>query len=802
MFQNYLKIAWRNIWRNKIFTLINVVGLALGISVCLAIVLLIRFEASYDNFHKDSDRIYRLYFSLKFGEQDWRIPAAPVPMGLHLKEDMPDFEQVVPFQLVGLDRVEIKQGTKVKTFKKNPEKTVIVVTPAYFEMFKYQWVVGNPKTALEKPFQVVLTEKEAQKYFPNTSLSDIYGKNLTYIDNTDTVQVSVSGIVKTWQGNTDFNFTDFVSYPTLKLKWKQQISYNSWDNVNSNSQLFIKPHKITNIKTLPERMRKYLLTKSSSKHNPAKEASLHLQPLRDLHFNPELSSEYARIVDKNVLNILVGVGALLLIIACINFINLSTAQASQRAKEVGIRKSLGSSRLQLIGQFLSETAIIVFVAILLSWLLLPQILLLLQWFIANSAPVPLFVGDLLLVSLLIFVVTVPLAGFYPAFVLSRANALQSLRNQVVYGSSRKAYLRKSLIIFQFTVTQIFIILLLVIYSQVNFMMGKDIGFDKTNIAYLFTPWNEAKNKKFALFNDLKQLSGIKEIILDGGAPCSENMSSNSMQYNGVDVPVHQKYGDDAYMGFYKLKLLAGRNITTSDTTKEVIVNEMFIRKFGLGSPEKAIGKTVKMNEKLYPIVGVMNDFNVTSLHQPMQSVCLSSNDFRHVISIRNLDKKILPDIKKIWQKHYKDSYFEVKYLEETIERFYENDVKFSQLISACMIIAAFISCIGLFGLSIFTTTQRTKEIGIRKIHGASIQNIVLLLSRDFLTLVLVAFVMASGVAYWLSGEFLKNYPFSIDISWWMFILTLVGASAIALFTVSYHAIRVARNNPVNALRNE
>lgn len=801
MFQNYLKVAWRNIWRNKVFTLINILGLSLGVSICLAIFLLLRFEASFDNFHADRERIYRVCMDLKFGEQPMYIPAVPVPVGLELQDNVAGLDIVAPFHLIWLDKAVIKEAGKVQEIKKH-EKNVITVTSKYFEMFKYEWIVGNPKNAFEKPFQVVLTDKMAGKYFPKMPLKDVYGKTFRYLNDSDTVEVAVSGIVKAWEANTDLPFTDFISFPTLKTNWKSQANLQSWETINSSSQLFIKVGKYTDVKTLPAKIRQFISSKTPKSDNPTSEANITLQPFTDMHFNPQIPIEYGRTVHKGVLTVVFSVGLLLLAIGCINFVNLATAQASQRAKEVGIRKAMGSTRKQLLTQFLLETSLIVMASILLSWVFLKFMLDILQTFLPNSGIVKFSLGDLCLVSGLVFIVTVPLAGFYPAFVLSRANPIQTLRNQIVKGTSRKAYLRKMLIIFQFTASQAFIILLFIVYTQVNFMLNKDMGFQKDNVLYFYTPWNAPLEKRDVIYNELSQLKELKTLSMSGGAPSADNMSLDDMEYKTRKLNVQQKYGDDKYIEFYGLKLLAGRSMVKSDSASELVVNETFVRNFGLDSPEKALGKLIKWQGRMMPIVGVLADFHVQSLHNPIPNLCLSSNKYANTFQIKTTDKRVISKIEKIWKKHYPSHIFEYKFLDETISKFYENDVKLTKLIGLCVVLAVFISCIGLFGLSIFTATQRTKEIGIRKIHGASLQSIVLLLSKDFLTLVFIAFVIGSLIAYYLAGKFLENYKFKVDISWWIFVTTAFISSLIALFTVSYQALKVARSNPVLALRHD
>lgn len=801
MFRNYLKVALRHVWRNKVFTLINVIGLSLAISICLAIFLLLRFEQSFDDFHADRAHIYRVCTDLKFGEGGMTIAALPVPAGFALKDNIAGLEVVAPFHLIELDKAVIKEAGKVSEIKKH-EKNVITVTSAYFELFKYEWIVGSPKTAFEKPFQVVLTDEMAKKYFPASAPKEVYGKSFQYLNDSDTVEVTVAGIVKKWEKNTDFAFTDFVSFSTTKTKWKGQVTNENWGNISSYSQLFIKVNPRTDIKTLPAKIRQFLATKTAKSDDPTTESNITLQPLTEMHFNPKIPVEYGRSVHTGTLDIVFWVGLLLLAIGCVNFVNLSTAQASQRAKEVGIRKAMGSTSLQLVGQFMLETTLILLASAIFSWLFLQFMLEILQTFLPNSAVVKYNWVDLVLASGVVLLITIPLAGFYPAFVLSRAQPVQTLRNQIVKGTSRKAYLRKMLIIFQFTTSQAFIILLFIIYTQVHFMMTKDLGFKKDNVLYFYTPWNAPLEKKQVLYNELIQLKELKDLTMSGGAPSSNNASVDNMNYKDLKLNVQNKYGDDKYIEFYGLKLLAGRSMVKSDSTTELVVNETFVRNAGLGTPEKAVGKLIKWQNKMFPIVGVLADFHVNSLHSPIPNLCLSSNKYSHIFQIKATDRSIIPKIAKIWKKHYPANTFEYKFLDETINKFYESDLKLSKLVGVCVILAVFISCMGLFGLSIFTTTQRTKEIGIRKIHGASIQSIVLLLSRDFLTLILCAFVIASGISYWLAGKFLEQYKFTVDISWWIFAATALLSSLIALFTVSYQAIKVARGNPIQSLRHE
>jgi ABC-type antimicrobial peptide transport system permease subunit len=516
-----------------------------------------------------------------------------------------------------------------------------------------------------------------------------------------------------------------------------------------------------------------------------------------------------------------GIAIFLLLIAAINFINLATAQSITRVKEIGVRKVLGSSRKSLILQFMCETFVITFMAVFLSTLFVEPIL----WAFADFVPKdltfnfldPQIIGFLVLITL----ITSLLSGLYPAWIISSYTPVASLKNQVSNGSSRTAFLRKALIIFQFTASQVFILGTIIVATQTHYMINKDMGFKKDAIVHFYTDWNDSESgKKNILINKLKQFPEI-ELVSLGEVPAKNGYSMNRVTYfdgrKEIKLDVNRRSIDENYVSMFGLKIIAGRNIINSDSAKEFVINETYAHSLGFQKPQQAIGKMLiysggKGDIKL-PIVGVVADFHLQPLNTIIKPLyLLSENKYESNINLKIRSngqstenfKCILGKIEKAFKEVYPNDAqeFEPIFFDETIAKFYKREQQFAQILNTATGIAIFISCMGLFGLVAFTTQQRTKEIGIRKVLGASVTQIVQLLSKDFLRLVISGIVIASPIAYWAMSKWLQDFAYRVEISWWIFVLAGVIAVSIALFTVSYQSIKAALANPVKSLRTE
>ncbi len=807
MIKNYFTIAWRNLVNNKLHTIINVIGLTVGISACLTIFLLVNYEFGYNQV-SDADRIFRIYSNFS-GVFEGTNRGVTTGVQVMVKDQFTGTEVVAPLHTYS---AKVKLADRNKEFKN--QETIAIVDERYFSLLKdYRWVEGSPTTSLSKPFQVVLTTSKAQKYFETTDPSKIIGQTIHY---NDSLVLTVSGIVNDLSIKSDFDFTDFISISTIEKSFlKQNIEPNNWGNTNSSAQLFIKIKDLASLGALEQQLKKLDETYVANNKDATWFLTYKLQPLSDLHFDGNLGifNSSRTPASKSTLTTLIVVALLLLLIASINFINLETAQAVKRAKEVGVRKVLGGSRSQLVGQFLGQSILLTIFAVLLSLPLCELSLIFFNKFIPAGVVLDLSQWQIWLFLTLVIAVVGMLSGLYPAFYLSSFLPALALKNQAYISSanSRTAYLRKTLIIFQFGFAQVLIIGTFVVLSQINFMLTKDLGFTRDAIVNIHIPWREASSKRSVFRNELAKIKEVEAISFCSGPPAQNGFSSSELTYKGsgeeIKTMAFRKFGDEHYLSLYGIQLAAGRNLVPSDSMREIIINETYAKELGL-TPEEAIGKELIQNKNTYPIVGVMNDFHIMSLvaeYKPVYMACETNNFYSFSMKLQKSDGTYQAGISKLeqaWKNVYPDEPFEYTFVDETIKNFYSNEQNMSQLISTAMGIAIIICCLGLFGLASFTSIQRTKEIGIRKVMGATVNNIVLLLSTDFLKLVLISFAIAAPVAYYFSQNFLDKYAFHIEMSWWLFAAAGLSSVLIAVFTVGYQAIKAAIAKPVDSLKNE
>lgn len=811
MIRNYLTIAWRSVLRNKLYSTINVLGLSIGISACLIIFLIVRFELSFDRFHPDRDRIYRVYSRFS-GDYNGVNHGVCTGMSVAVKNELTGVESQTAFHTYNAAVTIPEKDGQLRKFE--DQKDIILAGPEYFKVFmSYEWIVGSP-AALANPFQVVLTESKARKYFGEGKFNELIGRDVHY---RDSLVVSVAGIVHDIPHNTDFDFGDFISFATIEKSFlKGGIQADDWTGTSSSSQFFIKLLPGVQAAELGKRIQEIGEAHKPKDEDPNWKVSYPLQPLADLHYNSEIqifdSSRSA--AHLPTLQILVVIACLLLVIAAINFINLETAQAMRRAKEVGLRKVMGSSRLRLILHFLMQSVLLTGFAVALSLPLSHFALKFFTDFIPSG--VGLNLSDPFTLGFLFISVAVVsfLAGFYPAFSLSSFLPVQALKNQIPgTHKTRGGVVRKTLIIFQFTFAQVLIVATLIAASQIRYMVNKDLGFNKEAIVYAKFPWWEGVSGHQVVKNEMERIPEIEGITLCDDVPASGSLNSSTFKFNNGKEELHhnvyRKFGDTAYVHVFDLKLLAGRNLHKSDSVSEFIINETYARELGFRNYEEALGKMVTMSGKNYPIVGVVKDFNFESLRTSVKPVVIADNGNRFwclgmrlgKVSASGL-KPVLDKMEEAWKKAYPEDKFEPRFLDETIAKFYEKEQRTSKLVNAATAVAILISCMGLFGLASFTAAQRTKEIGIRKVLGATVNNIVGLLSKEFLKLVVIAFVIAAPLAYYVSTLWLADFAYRIAIGWSVFAWTILASLFIAVMSVSYQSLRAAMADPAESLRYE
>ena len=816
MLKNYFKIAFRNVARNKVFALINALGLAIGISACLLIYIVTSFELSYDTFHLDKNRIYRIVTNLQNGASKINpMSTIPDPAAKIIRSSVSGLESVAMFH-VYYPKVAIPEGDKIiKRFFPSNEpgvaSPIILTDPQYFDIFKYDWLAGNPVTALNEPFRVVISENEAGKYFGNLPMDRVMGKTIIY---DDSLRLTVTGIVKDWNKNTDFNFRDFISYSTIQNSFlKDEGNWNNWGGWNSDTQVFAKINGQSSSTQINAQLTK--LVAGHMKLQPDEQVKILLQPLSDIHFNGDFKDSYSRQAHLPTLYGLMAIAAFILIIAAINFINLSTAQSVERAKEIGIRKVLGSSRINIVFQFLSEIFLLTFFAGLLSVIVMKPLIYLFRDLLPPGIDLGFYNPITIIFLLLMILVTSLLAGFYPARVLSGYLPVISLKGEGSRQVSKGGYLRKSLIVFQFTVSLVFIIATLIIGNQIRFMLNQDMGFTKDAIINIYAYGNYPKSQVKLVANRLKTTADVQMVSLNDGPPAGSGHGGTSITYNNIELFTTALGTDENYVPLYDLKLIAGRNIFQSDTIRELVINETCAKGLGFNKPEDAVGKLVNFGfsngpvEVKRPIVGVVADFHSESLHDPIKPVTIA-NDQSRTIAIRlNSQSKhpkefqsTINQIAKMWKSGFPIEPFEYKILDDQIAKFYDSYQKTNQIMTTAMVIAIFISCMGLFGLAAFTAVQRRKEIGVRKVLGATVSEIVVLLSKDFLKLVILSLVLASPIAWYFMSKWLNDFAYRINMSFWIFLLAGSMALLIAFITISFQSIRAAIANPVTSLRSE
>jgi putative ABC transport system permease protein len=808
MIRNYIKTAWRNLMRNKSYAAINIIGLSIGIAACTLIFLIIQFETSFDTFHTKKDKIYRVITAFHNPDGINLSSGVPLPISDGLRIDFPQLKQVAQVMQNDGSHYSIGNSSKGEPVKKFKEDWAYYVEPQFFQIFDYAWLAGDKKTALSEPYAVVLSRDEADKFFGNWH--DAIGKIIKYENKTD---LKVTGIIENMPANTDMPMKLIVSFATMRSKGSDYYgNLHDWvSTFGDNSCFVILPDNMTQAK-FNQNLKAFV-----KKHKPAdyNKDGLQLQPLKEMHYNTEVNVYGGHPFSKQLLNVISLIGLFLLLIACVNFINLATAQAVNRSKEVGIRKVLGSSRNQLVLQFISETLIItlfaVVIAICIAELALPMLNHLLEIELSRNF----FADPLFLMFLVATIICVTLlSGFYPALVLSGFNPIEALKNRIKAGKASGISLRRTLVVVQFMIAQFLVIGTLVIIYQMDYFRNKSLGFDKEAILTVPFPGDSLSRTKINTLRDqLLQQPGIKDVSFSFASPSDNNGWSSDFKFNNspkqTNFGANLKWADAEYFKLYNIQFVAGQPYEKSDTIHGYVVNETLIHKLGIRDPKDAVGKYVKLwddKKKYAPITGVVKDFNIGSLKNAIPPVLMSSwKDVYQKLNIKIEPKNVsqtLASIERLWNGTYPNGIYEYQFLDEKIANFYKSETQLSQLYKIFAGIAIFISCLGLYGLVSFMAVQRTKEVGIRKTLGASVGHIVYLFSKEFTILIVVAFAISGPVAYYFMHEWLQNFTYRIPISPDIFILAIIASVAIAWITVGYKAVKAALANPVKSLRSE
>jgi putative ABC transport system permease protein len=798
MIRNYFKIAWRNLLKNKTYGIINITGIGLSMTCGILIFTLVKFHLGFDDFHKNPENIYRFVTEQQRDNISY-TPGVPPAFGKAFRNDYTFGEKVGRIAKFENELINIQSGSGIKKFKET--EGIAFAETEYFDIFNYPLVQGNKVSALAETNSVIVTERIAKKYFGTESPI-----NKT-INLANKIDLKITGVLKDLPKNSDQKTEIYASWATLKLYNEWFAADDSWGGISSNLQCFVRlnstivPNEVE--KVLPAYVTKYRPTNKNIHHYK-------LQPLAQVHFD----SRYSGIMEKKHLWVLSFIGLFLIITACVNFINLATAQALKRSKEIGVRKVLGSSPTEIFWQFISETGVITVIAASiamgLSLLLLPYVneLFHTQITIATLANWQL----LLFVPCLILLVTF-CAGIYPGLIIAGFQPILALKGKLSQKSIGGFNTRRTLIITQFTISMVLIIGMIVISQQMQYAKQSDLGFNKDAVVMIPVGADSATDIKLGTFaNKVKGLSGVEHVSICFAAPSSEENRNTSIRYDNRAedelFKVSIKAADDKYVPTFGLKLAAGRNILPSDTIREMLVNETFVRKLNLHSAEEVIGKKLVFNGRSepIPIVGVLKDFHDRSFHEDMNAICITSfpenyNNYAVKVNLGNIGT-LLPALEKEWSSLHPDKLYEYQFLDERIAAFYETEDTMLKLVQFFSLIAIFIGCLGLYGLVSFMVSQKRKEIGIRKVLGSSISKILWLFGKEFFRLIVVAFLVAAPLAWWVMNAWLQDFKFRINISIWVFIIAITITFFVATVTVGYQAIKTALINPVKSLRTE
>jgi len=799
MLRDQLKTAWQNLRGHRIYVAINTVGLAVGIAACLLVFLLVRYETSFDDFHANKERIYRVVAATRTQAGMNYSKASAFPVAEALRIDYPQLEHVARIYVRDNKEVALPSDDARITQKKFKEK-VFYAESEFFDIFHFPFLAGDAKTALSEPNTVVLTQATAEKYFGDWQRA--IGRFIKF----EAAGVcKVTGVLKDVPANTNFPLKVVISFETAR---KEDLPTDWAGQDGSLNTFLVLPENIAATRFDND------LKTFVKKHAPAEYANhgYILQPLADIHYNSRFGTYSGATFSKPLITALSLIGIFLLVIACINFVNLATAQAVQRSKEVGVRKVLGSSKSQLMIQFLGETLLItlssVALAILLAFLALP----LLNGLLETSLVI--YPGISLVAFLFVLVIVVTfLSGFYPALVLSGLNPVVVLKSKLTSRTAGGMSIRRVLVVFQFAIAQAFILGTLVVVSQIKFFENASMGFDKEAIITVPLANDSSRiSKADVLKRQLLQQAGIKNVSLSIFSPIDKASWDGDFTFdnaaNKADFNAEFKWADADYFKTFDIQFITGGPYRQADSVTGFVVNEMMVKKLGFRNPEDIIGRKLAFwNGAISaPVVGVVKDFNSRTLAVGMKPVVLGS--YRPLYRLINIKiqpqqvKQTLAAIERLWTSTYPGYTYEYQFLDQKIAGLYKQESRLSQLYQIFAAIAIFISCLGLYGFVSFMAVQRTREVGIRKVLGASGISIVYLLSREFTALIGLAFLIAGPLTYYFMHQWLQKFAYRIDIGVGIFLSTLVISQVVAWMTVGYQAVKAAVANPVKSLRTE
>jgi putative ABC transport system permease protein len=793
MVRHFFNIALRNLERNKAYTLINVICLALGITCAILTFTLIKYHLSFDTFHSNIDRIYRI--TIEFHQEGIsREPNVPQPIGKAFRDDYTFSEKVAMVYSLSDKLVSIASSEGDKKFKEN----IAFAEREYFDLLNFPLIQGEKNTILTEPNTAIITERIAEKYFGEQNPID----RVIRVDNQ--WDFRITGILKDFPINTDRKDEIYLSYSNLK-DHNSWLAGDSWRGVAGGMHCFVllKPN------VLPDEVDKTFPTLSKKYYNErdAEVYQFKLQPISDIHFNPDLEGYVAK---KN-LWALALIGLFLIITASVNFINLATAHALSRSKEIGVRKVLGSRRKQLFWQFIAETSLITFFALVLAFTLAQLTLPYVNQLFDIRLQINIFQDVYLLTFLPVLILfVILLSGFYPGLILAGFQPVLALKGALSQKHIGGFSMRRALVVTQFAIAQILIIGTLVIANQMRYSNNADMGFVKDAIVMVPVP-EKVKSKTSALNSEIARITGVEKVTFCNDAPASEDFATVDLRFDSrteyEDFDISVKAGDDQYISTFDLQLVAGRNLLPSDTVGEFILNETAVKKLGLKADD-VIGKKmiIGLNNSEGIIVGVVKDFHNKSFHESIHPLCITTANQWYsncAIKINPLNlSSTLSIIEATWKQTFPDHVYEFDFLDKQIARFYVFDNMILRLIQVFAGIAIIICSLGLYGLVSFMVVQKTKEVGVRKVLGASVSNVTWLFGKEFIRLLFIGFVVAAPFAWWVMNSWLETFAYRIQMGPDIFVLAILITFTVAVIAVGYKSVLAALMNPVDSLRSE
>lgn len=796
MVKNIMKIAFRSLLKNKSHTAINLLGLSIGIIATIVVFLILRFDLSFDRYHKDSENIYRLVKEEHINSEIEYDEGIPHPMSQSFESSFPEVEAFSMVEMSNSNLISIDKNDQKVRFEEE-RATIAFVMPDYFDIFSYQFIAGSPGNLFELPNAAILTKKQATKYFGNYQKA--IGSNINLNNAYDLV---VTAVVEDPPMNTDLPFKILLNY---HLGGSERV-WDSWVATSSSVQAFIKLRNGVNIEQFNHKIENFV-QKHISKNDPTT-IKLSAQPLHDLHSNDLYNTFTGRMATKKEMYTLILIGGLLLLAASINFINLNTALAARRSKEIGVRKILGSSRLNLIYQFMTETAIITLTAILISFLFIQLTLLKIEYIIGYQLPPMTLDLTLILAGILVFIAVTLFAGLYPSIIISGYKPIDALKSKINSIGNSKISVRKSLVVSQLVISQIMIVAIIVVSRQMDFFLSHPIGIETENIIEI--PIHKTDKINFESFRTrFTAIEGVKSIAFSNTGAASNNTWGGKIHFPSekgeITEVVQVKIVDSSYLRTYGIELLAGNNIK-QDSIRKYLITEKTMKELGFNNFENLKGRNVRVWGTKGEVVGLVKDFNSTSLHYPKAPMVLwyDEGSFSKAALKIEADKSsaAIAAVQKEWELLYPEFIFSHTYLDENIQDFYINEQRLKKTFGLFAAIALFIGGIGLLGLMSFMVQTRTKEIGVRKVLGANIAQVMHLLTFDFLKLVLIAFIIAAPISWYFMHQWLEDYASKIKLDIWVFALALIFSAIVTLLTIGYKSFRASVVNPVDVLKDE